>query len=194
MSTSSSSGGASFSTPPRGRPVQQRRVASVVHALVQQSEAQRHASQLHRICERLRGHPELLTQVESMLDIDISGVEKLYRGNRTIGDVPYKYQVGALSYCPNADNSILINTANAKTNLSIMFLWGTGKIKGWALPGREMPVHEVYTWHVELHDLNGRPLFGLNITTDRHDINRRHEFIVGGPDQYWLPTVLCGRL
>lgn len=118
---------------------------------------------LNDIIKKLKEHPELIQQVKHLLSIDFTkAAERLYRGVKSLLDVPFKCKTVAVARAMNWEKSTLLNLPDmCSDTMSMLFYWGAGKQKSWKLPSREMLLDDFYVWYCGLHNCAGRPLCAL---------------------------------
>lgn len=147
------------------RRVAPKRAAVAMMAVAEQATRDRQSAQLQTIIQRLNQEPELIEMVSAMLDVPQDLQERLYRGNRTLDDVPFKHKVGVLAHMLGVDKAEVQNIDNCRSSVPIAYLWATGRNKGFPLAERGMVVTAFFRWYSDMHTQNGAVL-RLSIRTD----------------------------
>eukprot|EP00974_Lingulodinium_polyedra_P094115 9120194-Lingulodinium_polyedra.AAC.1 len=175
MSHSSSSELGEVGNPSKLRKVGPRKARAAIAAVVQEDQQRRNKEEIAAIAMQLTEHPELIPQVKAMLAVDLCAEERLYRGNKNLGDIPMKTIKLALATVLDIDKSVL-NNVKPVESLPLLFLWGSGKTKSWKLPEREMRLSAFVAWYQGLSRAAGDPLADLCLDQDT-DSNKKKQSI-----------------
>lgn len=160
--SSSGSAASAIETPPR-RTAPRRAAREAIQQMVAVNRQQTEQQNINWITQRLSGNQELIEAVMAMIRTDPTGEERLYRGYKCLGDIPYKFQVLAIAAVLRVEKSLVVNIQDARSKMTSIFLWGSGKTKSWKLPAREMRVSVFLEWYCALHEAAGRVLAGIMI-------------------------------
>ena len=128
-----------------------------------------------RICDdrawiaRVLGeNPDFVLTVRATLEAKLRKAhERLYRGDRTLGQVAAKHVLSAVQTMTGCEASDLINIPNWGDICRNLMLEGCKKPPSWALPSRGMLVCDFLNWVGNLHEAAGHPLKSFEpMTTD----------------------------